>query len=271
MKTITCLIKPYFFIIVACLLLVFSGGKSKAITVILGSGGLTNFVVNVPTNEMMIVRAASLDGFASDVYITSGGVSYTPNGANAKFDTSLQPHYLAGPCTFLYTNSGMPFGNSVFDYDIVPCSGVETLVATNTPVIQVPAGERLDVLDGSYPVNLVVTLTNGASSQVSLCPPSLQSQDPVTGISNPHGFEVAGPLTVTVYGSASPPYSNNSPYYLTYFFASDVVQVAGPAIQSPVGSLVTVEESTDLQIWFPTYVATQTSAPKMFYRLQVVQ
>jgi hypothetical protein len=74
-KTTIYPIKRYISIVAVCILLAFAGGTSMAVTVVLGPGGLTNLVVNVPTNEMMIVRAASLDG-QSDVSITSGGVVY---------------------------------------------------------------------------------------------------------------------------------------------------------------------------------------------------
>jgi hypothetical protein len=145
----------------------------------------------------------------------------------------------------------------------VPATGIQTRVVSNAAVIQVPSGQRLRLLDGSYPLSLIVTLTNGAYGTLVINYPqsSAIGNGMGSGICNPEGFEIAGPLTVAL----------NASCFITYFFASDITQVVGQAIQSPAGSIVTVEKSIDLHTWYPAYVTTEKSAPKAFYRLSIAQ
>ena len=232
-------------------------------TVVLGDGGLTNLVVNVPAGKIMIVRASSLRDAENTVSINSGGVTFQPN-MDAGFDTRFQPRYLAGPCTFAWS-SEFVMNNSIFNYDVIPTDGIQTLVGTNSSTIQVPSGKRLRVLDGSYPVWLTVTLTNGASATVGITPKQSNMSNFET--CNPEGFELAGPVAVAVSGQDL----NPAPFFMTYFFASDVVQALGGSIQVPAGSVVTVEKSSDLQTWYPAFTATERSAPKSFYRLKVTR
>jgi hypothetical protein len=249
--------------ILATTLALASGTSAFAEIVILGDGGLTNLVVNVPTGKVMIVRASSLRDAENKVSVSRGGVTFQP-GIDAGFDTRFQPRYLAGPCTFTYSPLYGDMDTSVFDYEVVPANDIQTLVATNASVIQVPTGKRLRLLDGSYPLTLAVELTNGASATFSVSP----RPDPGFGIvCNTEGFELSGPIAVTVSGDQF----GQKPFFLTCFFASDVTQALGQSIQSPVGSIVTVEKSTDLQTWYPAFTTTEKSAPKAFYRLRVTR
>jgi hypothetical protein len=171
---------------------------------------------------------------------------------------------LAGPLTFIYSGDGHS-APAIFNYDVVPNDGIQTLVATNNSVIQVPSGKRLRLLDGSYPLNLAVTLTNMASASF-LVTPSVFDVFTSGATCHPEWFELAGPLTITIRSESSSDY-----FYATYYFASDVTQVLGQAVQSPAGSMVTVEKSTDLQSWYPEFTTTEKTAPKAFYRLQVTR
>ncbi len=153
---------------------------------------------------------------------------------------------------------------SIFHYDVVSASGIQTEAGTNV-LVEVPSGKRLRLLDGSYPVTLTVTMTNGASAKFRVSP---QETDTATGPAlSPDGFELAGPLTVKI---GDPMFNWNSSY-VTYFFAADVIQAEGQAIQSPVGSTVTIEKSADLETWYPAFIATEENAPRAFYRLNITR
>jgi hypothetical protein len=206
--------------------------------------------------------------------MSSGGVTWQ-SGENAGsppyFDTSFRPHYLAGPCTFTYSVSNRsPAYSSVFNYEVVPANGIQMVIGSNA-VIHVPGGQRLRLMDGSYPIIATVTLTNGASSTFYLSPVWPLTKPTQVGYCSPEGLELTGPLTVAVGGTGLGYYAVTSSCFLTYFFASDLTQVVGEAIQSPVGSIITVEKSTDLQKWHPAYVATENNSPTAFYRLSVVK
>lgn len=249
-----------------------SAPAASAETVILGRAsmpgeppaGLTNLTVNVPAGKMMIIRASSLPRMMPDgVRIQCGGGMFAPD-MNSDLSTRCGPRYLAGPCVFTYAPEMFPMENCVFDYDVVSANGIQTEAGTNI-VVEVPTGKRLRFLDGSYPVTLTVTLTNGASAKFRV---SSDTTDTATGVTlSPVGFELAGPLTVRV---GDPTLLWNSSY-LTYFFAADVIQAEGQSIQSPVGSIVTVQKSVDLETWFPAFIVTSESAPKAFYRLNVTR
>jgi hypothetical protein len=193
------------------------GGGMGTVT---GAGILTNLVVNVPAGQVMVVRVSSLS--QGGVSISSGGVTCQPSS----FDTAYRPRYLAGPCTVTYSASMNSASNtSVFNYDVVPANGIHMLLTTNA-VIQVPSGQRLRMLDGSDVLSTTVTLTNGASTVFYISP--LVMRGLPNGICGFDGFELAGPLTVA---------GSGSDFFITYFLASDVIQVVGQAIQCPAGGI----------------------------------
>ena len=239
---------------------------SNAETVFFGKGGLTNLVVDVPAGKMMIVRASSM---TRGVSISGSGGTWIPSSMDSPgFATIFQPRYLAGPCTFTCNAN-----DSVFSYDVVPANGIQTFMGrdpwptphTNKWVIQVPSGKRLRLLDGDYPLRFKVILTNGASNVININRSS--SNIGVSPTYGPDGFELAGPLAVEF--NCPECFGTTGAFFVTYFLASDVAETVGQAIQSPVGSIVTVEKSTDLQTWYPAYVTTEKSSPKAFYRLSV--
>ena len=226
--------------------------------------GLTNLTVHIPAGKMMIIRASSLPQMTTEgVRVQAGGGTFTP-GLDSDLSTRGGSRYLAGPCTFIYAPDMPPMETCIFHYDVVSASGIQTEAGTNV-LVEVPAGKRLRFLDGSYPITLTVTLTNGASARFRV---SSGESDTATGVAlSPVGFELAGPLSVRV---GDPMFGWHSSY-VTYFFAADVIQTEGQSIQSPVGSIVTVQKSVDLETWFPAFILTSESAPKAFYRLNVTR
>lgn len=238
------------------------GTNSWGATLVLGEGATTNLVVNVPTGSVMIVRASSLRDAANKITLNNPDGTFQP-GMDAGFDTRFQPRYLAGPCTFIYSPQYEEMQTSIFNYEVVPAAGIQTLIATNSAIIHLPAGKRLRLLDGSYPLWFDVSLTNGASAKFGVSP----KPDPMTGGTqcNTEGFELAGPLTIAVSGDSF----GQKSCYLTYFFAADVAEVVGQSIQSPAGSVVAIEKSADLQTWYPAFITSEKSSPKAFYRLSV--
>lgn len=238
---------------------VIAGNLASAATVILGNGGETNFSVVVPTNKLMIVRACSLDDMGAKANLVSSGVT-----CQSSFRTDFQARYFSGPCTFTFSNSDS-FSSAVFSYDLIPTAGVQTIVTESSATIQIPSGKRLRIMDGSYPLLLTVTNTTGSSAAFKVGhTPESATGDTISA----RELELSGPLTVTVSDDMGGSMGNS---FVTYYFATDVAQAAGPSVQSPAGSLVTVEKSSDLQTWQPAFIATETSAPKSFYRLNVVK
>jgi hypothetical protein len=153
----------------------------------------------------------------------------------------------------------------VFSYDLVPAGGVQTRVSPNSAVtIQIPNGKRLRLLDGSYPLDFSITNASNVSANFKVAnnPESAMGQ-----AVSARELELSGPLTVEVNSNEA----MNWGLYVTYYFVEDVAQAAGPSVQAPAGSLVTVEKSTDLQAWQPAFITPETSAPKAFYRLKVVK
>lgn len=228
-------------------------------TVILGKGGETNFSVVVPANKLMVVRACSLDEMGAKANLISGAAT-----CQSSFRTDYQARYFSGPCTFTFANSDS-WSSAVFSYDIIPTTGVQTIVTGTSATLQIPSGKRLRLMDGSYPLRLTITNTTGSSAEFRVGhTPESATGDTISAQES----ELSGPLTVGVSAGDG---MNNWGIFVTYYFATDVVQAAGPSVQSPAGTMVTVEKSSDLQTWQPAFIATETSAPKVFYRLNVVR
>lgn len=153
----------------------------------------------------------------------------------------------------------------MFSYEIIPTAGVQTIVTESSATIQIPSGKQLRLMDGSYPLLLTVTNSTGSSAAFKVG----HTPESATGHTiTARELELSGPLTVTVSAGDG---INNWGIFVSFYFAADVTQAAGASIQSPAGSLVTVEKSRDLQTWQPAFIVTETSAPKSFYRLNVVK
>ena len=242
-------------------------------TVIFSEGGITNFSVSIPSGKMLAVRVYGGSSVGSVASFSKGGItlSFSDLSMNA-FNTKKRAKYLVGPGTFAIGSSYFYNQEGVlFSYDTLPNQGISTIVATNNSdfsvtnfaSFQIPAGKRMRILDGSFPVTLRIAATNGVSARVIVTDDITMSSEQAT---LPDAFEISGPCTVSI----ARPWNSSAPsYYLTYYFVSDVVQAASQSIVSPAGSLVVVEKSADLTNWYPAFFTTDQASPQSFFRLNI--
>ena len=259
-------------VLAACVVAALSYASVFAETVILSEGGITNYSVSILSGKMLAVRVLAVDRSHSlEASFSKEGVTFgvTNNGTMNPFRTKNRAKYLVGPGTFTIGTIPPNWG-CLFSYDILPKQGIATIAVTNSSdfsvtnfaSFQIPAGKRMRILDGSFPVFLRITATNGVSTLVRVS--DIVDIDPGT---LPDAFEISGPCTVSI---ARPSYNDYAPgYYLTYYFVSDVVQAASQSIVSPAGSLVVVEKSTDLTNWYPAFFTTDQANPQSFFRLNI--
>ena len=224
--------------------LVFVSTFSHAATFV-GPTTATNRLL-VPSNAAIVITA-TLGNFTNSAALAQDGGSALPLPEFAPLQSG-SAYAVAGPAELVFTNAAL-----ITYYQLTNSSIVTQGIANDPFAVQIPSNKTMHLFNVPAPVHMDFIKPGVGSAGFTL-----QPNEPA---------EFTGPGSLTLSSGVLPP----EIAFISYFIAEDGFVLPNQRVLAgPSGSYtITVEKSTDLNLWSPVLLDNTTDDAQAFYRLRI--